>query len=438
MSARANTEMRQGSFVTWFTFAVGIPAGAGVLYLINYGPWQSPTIQRYVEHLAEQAVIVLFFCCLAALVAKLLLSFKERYAQAQKLVPGWDGKAIPPTDVTKLQQALYLLPAGVRNTCVGRRVANILKFVASRNSAADLDDQMRTLADTDAMALDGSYALMRFIIWAMPILGFLGTVLGITAAIAGIDPAQLEKGGAGAVTDGLTQAFDATALALGLTLVAMFFNSMVEKLEQSLLERVDQYADAELAHRFQRTQLGTSGGGTSMGIAMPMLEQLIEKQHALWSVSMQKLEERLAQSAPSHEKAAAALQQALDTSLTRFGQRVADLEKKLLERHQALLDGLTKTAGTFKDNGREHQIALARLTDAIGMSVQMIAKMQTGEEQLLRLQESLNQNLGLLANSATFKQAVESLTAAISLLTTRVHSQQAAGPRIMPMTKDAA
>jgi hypothetical protein len=54
------------------------------------------------------------------------------------------------------------------------------------------------------------------------------------------------------------------------------------------------------------------------------------------------------------------------------------------------------------------------------------------------LQESLNQNLGLLANSATFKQAVESLTAAISLLTTRVQPTQSAGPRIMPMTKDAA
>jgi biopolymer transport protein ExbB/TolQ len=436
MSARANTEMRRGSFVTWFTFVVGAPAGVGALYLIINGPWQDETIKRYVHQLAEQAVVVLFFCCLAALVAKVLGSLKERYAQAQNIVPGWDGKPIPPADVTKLQQALNLLPGSVRNTCVGRRVANILNFVASRNSAADLDDQMRTLADTDAMALDGSYALMRFIIWAMPILGFLGTVLGITAAIAGIDPEQLEKGGAGAVTDGLTQAFDATALALGLTLVAMFLNSMVEKLEQSLLERVDQYADAELAHRFQRNQVAPSGGGTAM--SAPLLEQLIEKQAALWAASMQKLEERLAQPSPAHEQAAAALAQAVDGSLTRFGQRVADLEKKLIERHQALLDGLTKTAGTLKENGREHQMALARLTDAIGMSAQMIAKMQVGEEQLLRLQESLNQNLGLLANSATFKQAVESLTAAISLLTTRVQPAQTAGPRIMPMTKDAA
>ena len=136
MSAQTKTELRRGSFVTWFTFAVGVPAGVGALYLINYGPWQSETVQRYVQHLAEQAVVVLFFCCLAALVAKTLASMKERYAQGQTLVPGYDGKPIPAGEVGKLQQSLHLLPNGVRNTYLGRRVANILNFVASRNSAA--------------------------------------------------------------------------------------------------------------------------------------------------------------------------------------------------------------------------------------------------------------------------------------------------------------
>ena len=228
----------------------------------------------------------------------------------------------------------------------------------------------------------------------------------------------------------MTQAFDATALALGLTLVAMFFNSLVEKLEQGVLERVDEYADAELAHRFQR---GESAVAQTMPASMPMLEQLLDKQAALWASALQMFE-----SSPAQQKAAAALEHAVEASLTRFGQHVADLEKKLIERHQALLDGMVKTAGTLKENNREHHLALARLTDAIGMSAQMIAQMQTGEEQLLRLQESLNQNLGLLANSATFKQAVESLTAAISLLTTRVQPAPHAAPRLMPMQKDAA
>jgi hypothetical protein len=428
-SARKVLEIRRSPFVTWFTFLVGAPLGVGTLYLIQNGPWQNPMVQRYVNHLAEQAVVVLFCCCFAALIAKFLTSIHERYMQAQTLLPGWDGKPMPVGDVVKLQQSLHLVWDSAKSTYIGRRIANILTFVQSRGTADDLDDQMRTLSDNDIMALDGSYALNRFLIWAMPILGFLGTVLGITDAIGSINPAQLEQGGAENVTQGLTKAFDATALALGLTLVTMFFNYLVEKLEQSLLERVDQYVDAELAHRFVRAQ-----GGSPTPLDLPnLIQHLVEKQVSLWEAGMQKAEVRWQQQAPQHDK----LVQALDGALTRFGQRIVDTEKKLLERHQGLLDGLAKLAAAMNEHGRNHQAALARLTDAINLSVEMIANVHSSETQLIRLQEALNQNLGLLANSATFKQAVESLTAAIALLTTRVSPSPQATPRLA-LHKDAA
>jgi biopolymer transport protein ExbB/TolQ len=424
-------ETSRGSFTTWFTFVIGAPLGIGALYLVEHGPWQNELIQRYVHHLAEQAVVILFFCCLSAFVAKLLASFKERYVHAQKLLPGWDGKPIPAGEVGQLQQSLNLVWDGVKSTYLGRRVANILNFVASRGTAEDLDDQMRTLSDNDAIALDGSYALLRFLIWAMPILGFLGTVLGITDAIANISPEQLEKGGADGVTQGLTKAFDATALALALTLIAMFLNSLLEKMEQGLLERVDQTVDRELAHRFVRTHAEAPAAAT----VSPGLQLLMEKQVGLWSDSMMKAEERWTQAAPHM---AQALQQALDAALTRFGQRIAETEKKLLERHQVLLDTVGKLAAITKDTGRDHQLALARLTDAIGLAVEMIGKTHADEAKIVRLQETLSQNLALLANSATFEQAVESLTGAIHLLTMRVNPGPPTTPRLAPMKQNAA
>ena len=433
-SARSSGDARKGSFATWFTFIVGVPLGVGALYLIEHGPWQDADIQRYFHHPAEQAVVILFMCCMAALGCKLLGSMKERYIQSQQLLPAWDGKPIPAAEVAKLQQALNLVWDSVKNTYIGRRIGNVLNFVASRSSAADLDDQMRTLSDADAMTLDGSYTMLRFMIWAMPILGFLGTVLGITQAIAGINPAEMENGGGG-ITSGLTKAFDATALALGATLVAMFLNSLVEKLEQSLLERVDHYVDAELAHRFLRVQAET---GSSAGMTLTM-QALVEKQVSLWSASMEKAEQRWMQAGPQYlQKMAEALQHSLETSLTRHGQRLAETEKKLLDRNQAILEGLTKLVVGLKESGQGNQLALARLTDAIGLSIEMITKVQSSESQLVRLQESLSQNLALLANSTTFEQAVESLTAAIHLLTTRVNPGQPGGPRVIPMQKDAA
>jgi biopolymer transport protein ExbB/TolQ len=388
-AAHTTLETRRGSFVTWFTFLVGIPLGVGALWLIENGPWQNEIIQRYTHHLAEQAVVVLFFCCLATFFAKMCGALKERYVHAQTLVPKWDGQALPAAEVVQLQQSLNLAWDSVKSTYLGRRIANILHFVSSRGGADDLDDQMRTLSDNDAVALDGSYALTRFLIWAMPILGFLGTVLGITDAIAGIDPAQLEKGGAENVTSGLTKAFDATALALGLTLVAMFFNSLLEKLEQNLLERVDQHVDAELAHRFVRAHADA---------AAPAMAQV--------------------QLAPPALKA---LEQALEAALARSTQRMIETEKKLLDRQNAVLEGLVKFSSSIKEAAADQQMALARLTDAIALSAEQMARTQADEAKLLRLQETLSQNLALLANAATFEQAVESLTAAIHLLTARVH-----------------
>src|ERR1041385_9227989 len=107
MSQEAHTTLatRRGSFVTWFTFIVGAPLGVGALWLIERGPWQNEIIQRYTHHLAEQAVVVLFFCCLATFLAKMCGALKERYVHATKLLPKWDGKAIAAADVVQLQQS---------------------------------------------------------------------------------------------------------------------------------------------------------------------------------------------------------------------------------------------------------------------------------------------------------------------------------------------
>ena len=64
----------------------------------------------------------------------------------------------------------------------------------------------------------------------------------ITQSISGITPEKLENS-LSEVTDGLALAFDATALALGLTMLTMFLSFMVERAEQAILDTVDRYTD---------------------------------------------------------------------------------------------------------------------------------------------------------------------------------------------------
>lgn len=401
-----SAKLRRSSFAGAAAFAVGMPLGVGVLWAVLQGPWHDSEWKRYVEHPVEMTEVLLFCSAVTALVGKLLAGLRERRALRYEPLPRWDGKAAPATEAKTLLQKLAQQPGGIQRSWLGRRIANILEFVQSRGDANDLDDQLRTLADNDAIAQEASFSLLRLIIWAVPILGFLGTVVGITGAIAGVTPETLEQSLSG-VTKGLSTAFDATALALFLTMILMVLSNFVERIEQNVLQQVDAYVDAELAHRFERTGPETSpmvqalrqGSESVVRIAA----ELVEKQAALWSQSLEKMERRWNEAAPQQfEQIQRAIAQAVETTLTRHGQHLRQTEEAFLKRSQTLLDGLTAVA----EKARQQTTALAQMHD--------------NEAQLLRLQESLNNNLAAVANTGAFDQAVQSLTAAIHLLTARV------------------
>jgi uncharacterized protein YaeQ len=309
-------------------------------------------------------------------------------------------------------------------------VSALLDFVRSRGSANELDDQMRTLADTDAIALEGSYSFLKLVIWAIPILGFLGTVLGITQSISGIDPEKMDMN---SVTGGLSQAFDATALALGLTMLLMFFNFVVDRVEQRTLIGVDRYVDQQIAHRFERS--GPEGVDwhtvlrQNSQTLLKTTESLVERQAAIWARSMDKADRQWMEAGQrQQERLSAALETALERTIAGHNQRLLELERQSVERSKALFEGLTALATVLRDTGREHQESLARVTDRLSEQAETLARIQEGESQLIRLQESLQQNLATLAGTGSFEQAVQSLTAAIHLLTARTGTT-AAFPR---------
>jgi hypothetical protein len=417
--ARTGGEPRRSSFSNLAWFMMGIPLAAGLLYAIHSGVIDNAEVQRYTQFPVQKTAVVLFCCAMCAVLGKFLRGLFERAACAHPPLLDWDGRPIAPAEAVALQQQLALAPDRVRRTYLGRRIAAVLDFVAGRGSANDLDDQIRCLADNDAMALEGSYALLRFITWAIPIIGFLGTVLGITGAISGVTPEVLEHK-LSTVTDGLSEAFDSTALALFLTMILMFFCYLVERLEQGVLERVDRYVDDQLAHRFVRARGEAAPFVDAMHqstqVILDTTGQLVEKQVKLWAAAMEKTEQL---GTHQQERMAAAIGQALEFALTRYGKRLAELEESLLTRNQALLDSVSQLAAALRETGREHQLSLARLTDALGAQVEALARVQTGEAELQRVQELLAQNLALLAGANTFEQAVQSLTAAVHMLTAR-------------------
>jgi hypothetical protein len=418
---------------TWIAFAAGIPLTFAILGLLHpdFGLLSESGISRYLKHSVECVEVLLFCCAVSVLAAKLWRSRAERAACAAPVLPPWDGRPIPVSEAPGLLAVLERQPPRWRNTYLGRRLTAILEFLCQRRSAAELDDHLRALTDNDALAHEGSYALTRFITWAIPILGFLGTVLGITQAISGITPEQLQDD-IGQLTNGLALAFDATALGLALTMITMFCSFLVERREQAVLDAVDHCVERQLAHRFQRTGAEAApvidAVRQNSQVLIDTAGQLVERQAQVWAQALVEMRRQTAQvQAADRESLSAALETALERTLEAHGQRAAAVEKQALDQGGRLFEQLGALAAAVRDTGREQQAALARVGEGIAAQAAALGRLQEGERALVQLQTAMHQNLQALAASGSFDQAVHSLTAAIHLLTARAGAAALAG-----------
>ncbi len=248
--------------------------------MLTLGEINQPVVVRYfASHPVEYATTALFFVGLSALairyVSTVLQSVSMRQFTLEPIPVG--GQHV--TESEQLLCQLAELPASLQQGYLVRRLRDALEFVRRKNSAESLDDHLRHLEELDVERMYAGYSIVRIVIWAVPILGFLGTVIGITLAIANLSPQALEQS-LPEVTSGLGVAFDTTALALTLSIILMFGKFWVERAEERLLTAVDVRVSQELVGRFPGLDLESD---PNVAAIRRMSEQVLEGVEALAS-----------------------------------------------------------------------------------------------------------------------------------------------------------
>lgn len=271
------------------------PVVWGAIVAINFfallyqGAFQSALLSRYcANHPIEIIEMSVFFVGLSALVLRFCSITGQFSSLKNWLLPPIPVEGNTVADCDQLLKQLNDYPA-LRNTFILRRLRDALDFVRRTGSADALEPHLRHLEEVESMRSNGAYAMVRIIIWAIPILGLLGTVIGITIAVANLNPETLEESMT-KVTHGLGVAFDHTATALSLTMLLMFTKSGVERLEDTLLGRVDERVSHELVGRFQPTG-DTSDPNTAAIRRMSdqvvvAIENLASRQAEIWKTTL--------------------------------------------------------------------------------------------------------------------------------------------------------
>jgi hypothetical protein len=316
-----------------------------------------------------------------------------------------------------LQDQLGKLPESHRNDYLPTRLNDALETVKRKSGAGELESDLRFLSDCDAGKSHAGYAMIRLIIWAIPILGFLGTVIGITIAIKGLNPKALEQS-LEVVTSGLGVAFDTTALALTLSMCPMFLQYLLDKFEQRLLAEVDTAAIALLMPRFP------SAGGEQdpemtavrrmADAVIGTVERCVAKQAELWGRTMESAERRWEVVASAgREQLEESFGKALTKSIETHRKHLLAAEESVGELNRKHWQDVQKSLETCAASGLEQQTELRRQFESLQGIVD-------ASSEIRRMEESLERSLGALSASQHLQETLTNLTAAVHLLNARL------------------
>ena len=406
---------------------------AGFYALLFGGVIYSQFVHRYFAgHPVEYVTALLFFIGLAGLAIKALETFGQRRWISDPLLGPMRRGGQPVSDAELLLDRIERISTRQRNEYRVRRLRAALEYVRRIGTAEGLDEKLQYLADEDAVRAHDSYGMVRMILWAMPMLGFLGTVIGIALAMGKLSPQALESS-LSEVMAGLTVAFDTTALALALTIGLFFTLFLISRAENELLDEVNRRVEAEMVGRFERMGSGPDG---QLAAVRKMLEataasteSVVRRQAEIWRDTIEVCEQRWAQKADqSGKQLQSALAAGLGESLKAHARELAAAERASAEATRGQWERVRQVVAENTGSLVDLQKGMTVQADVLGRAVGAVGE-------IAKLEKELNRNLAALAGSKNFEQTVMSLAAAIHLLNSRLGQLPTDVPRVQLETE---
>lgn len=197
----------------------------------------------------QETCFVLMLWVMAIMGLKAQSVGSQRRLLSQALVSIEEGRRVLPEDARKLSRPLEALPDPERGFLLPRALRGALSRYGSTGSVADVSGVVRDVCDTEADRLDSELSMVRYITWAIPSIGFIGTVRGIGTALGNAHEAV--AGNIAAVTASLGVAFNSTFIALLISIVIMFLTHQLTLMQERMVMEAQDYCDHNLIRHLQ-------------------------------------------------------------------------------------------------------------------------------------------------------------------------------------------
>ena len=203
-------------------------------------------------------ITVLFFWSAAILVLKYLKLRLQQRSLLLSIVPENPEFVLSPRTVDDVHRQIYRVCDDPRQFVLLNRITIALANLRNLGRVADVDEILNTQAEHDESSMETSYSLLQGFVWAIPVLGFIGTVQGLSDAVGGFggvlstaDDLSQMKDALKSVTAGLSVAFETTLEGLVAAMAIQLLLTGLKKAEEEFLDSCSEYCVRHIVGRLR-------------------------------------------------------------------------------------------------------------------------------------------------------------------------------------------
>lgn len=192
----------------------------------------------------QEACFILLIWALAIMGHKTRRGMHEQRLLDRRLLDIPEGTSVLPEDAREYSRSLEALPEREQDYLLPRTLLSALQRFATTSSIQAVSDTIKESCDVESDRLDSELSMVRYIAWAIPSIGFIGTVRGIGDALA--QAYKAVEGDITGVTASLGVAFNSTFVALVLSIILMFCLHQLQLTQERLVLDCQRYCDKRL------------------------------------------------------------------------------------------------------------------------------------------------------------------------------------------------
>lgn len=180
-----------------------------------------------------ETVVILTLWSLALITQHGFAAARNRKLLEKDYISVDESHVVLPEDTRAHGRPLERLPHDEQEMLLPRILSAALNRFGATRSIQDTSEAINDECEFEAARLDAQLSMVKFTAWAIPAIGFVGTVRGIGRALQEAQSAL--HGDISGVTLGLGVAFNATLVALILSILVMFCLHQLQQIQDRLI-----------------------------------------------------------------------------------------------------------------------------------------------------------------------------------------------------------